>query len=216
MVFVQLDTTKSFVTFLSFMAWASCQIRQIAGCACAGNAGNVFPRGRLQRKLLVSDLDMHHGTCVTHVPWCMSGSLTYGGGENVPGIPGACAPVILRICQEAHAVTLQVNKLFNNIICLFIPTDWHHFDWQSQVTKFADSIYMVNLSIKGSQKSCTHFPPGLYLLVPVLSIKSDRSINHDEVKQNLEITHGNHYRIAPLVVKSSWTMWAKSADTHTV
>ena len=34
---------------------------------------------------------MHHGTCVTHVRWCMSGSLTRGGGENVPGIPGACA-----------------------------------------------------------------------------------------------------------------------------
>ena len=26
----------------------------------------------------VSDPDMHHGTCVTHVPWCMSGSLTSG------------------------------------------------------------------------------------------------------------------------------------------
>ena len=24
----------------------------------------------------VSDPDMHHGTCVTHVPWCMPGSLT--------------------------------------------------------------------------------------------------------------------------------------------
>ena len=34
---------------------------------------------------------MHHGTCVTHVPWYMSGSITRGGGENVPGIPGACA-----------------------------------------------------------------------------------------------------------------------------
>ena len=70
--------------------WASYQIRKIAGCACAGNAGNVFPSHRLHRKPLVSDLDMHHGTCVTHVPWCMSGSLTRGGGENVPGIPGAC------------------------------------------------------------------------------------------------------------------------------
>ena len=45
----------------------------------------------LQRKLLVSDSGMHHGTCVTHMPWCMSGSLTRGGGENVSGIPGACA-----------------------------------------------------------------------------------------------------------------------------
>ena len=26
----------------------------------------------------VSDPDMHHGTCVTHVPWCMLGSLTCG------------------------------------------------------------------------------------------------------------------------------------------
>ena len=26
----------------------------------------------------VSDPGMHHGTCVSHVPWCMSGSLTSG------------------------------------------------------------------------------------------------------------------------------------------
>ena len=50
-----------------------------------------FPRHRLLRKPLVSDPGMHHGTCVTHVPWCMSGPLTHGGGENVPGIPGAWA-----------------------------------------------------------------------------------------------------------------------------
>ena len=28
--------------------------------------------------LWVSNPDMHHGTCVTYVPWCMSGSLTSG------------------------------------------------------------------------------------------------------------------------------------------
>ena len=39
-----------------------------------------FPRHRLQRKLLVSDPGMHHGTCVTHVPWRMSGSVARGGG----------------------------------------------------------------------------------------------------------------------------------------
>ena len=49
-----------------------------------------FPRHRLQRKPIVSDHGMHHGKCVTHVPWCMSASLTRGVGENVPGIPGAC------------------------------------------------------------------------------------------------------------------------------
>ena len=53
---------------------------------------------------LVSDPGMHYGTCVTHVPWCMSGSLTCGDEENVPGIPGACAPAIVCIWQEAHAL----------------------------------------------------------------------------------------------------------------
>ena len=50
-----------------------------------------FPRHRLERKPLGNDPGMHHGTCVTHVPWRMSESLTRGDGENVPGIPGACA-----------------------------------------------------------------------------------------------------------------------------
>ena len=34
-----------------------------------------FPRHWFQRKMLVSDPGMHHSTCATHVPWCMSGSL---------------------------------------------------------------------------------------------------------------------------------------------
>ena len=49
--------------------WASCQMHKTVGCACAGNAGNVAPPPR------VNDPDMHHRTCVTHVPWYMSGSL---------------------------------------------------------------------------------------------------------------------------------------------
>ena len=51
----------------------------------------VMRRQRIQRKPLVSDPGTHHGTWVTHVPWCTPGLLTRGGGENVPDIPGACA-----------------------------------------------------------------------------------------------------------------------------
>ena len=101
-----------FVSEASFhhpMECASYPIRKIAGCACTGNAGNVFPRRRFKRKPLVSDPSMHHGTCVTHVPWCMSGSLTCGDGENVPGIPGACAPAILRIWQEAFGLCWKLD-----------------------------------------------------------------------------------------------------------
>ena len=72
------------------LAWASYQIRKIAGCACTGNAGR-FPRHRLRRKPLVIDPGMHQGTCVMHVPWYISGSLTRGGGEIVP----RCIPEIL-------------------------------------------------------------------------------------------------------------------------
>ena len=102
---LELYITECHVVKHGVKRWASYQIRKIAGCACAGNAGNVFPCRRFLRKPLVSDPGMHHGTCVTHVPWCMSGSLTCGDRENVPGIPGACAPAILRIWQEAHGTS---------------------------------------------------------------------------------------------------------------
>ena len=46
--------------------WASYQIRKIAGCACAGKAGNVFLRRRLQRKSLVNDHGMHHGRAMVY------------------------------------------------------------------------------------------------------------------------------------------------------
>ena len=46
--------------------WASYQIPKIAGCACAGNARDVFP---VNRGLAIP-------TCIT--AWCMPGSLTRG------------------------------------------------------------------------------------------------------------------------------------------
>ena len=75
---------------------------QNCGCACAGNAGNVSPW------LQVSDPDMHNGTCVTHVPWCMPGPLTSGflwnrrRGKTLPAFPAHVQPAILRIWYEAH------------------------------------------------------------------------------------------------------------------
>ena len=82
------------IPYLHF--WAFYQIRNNAGCICAGNAGIVF-RHRLQKKPLDSDPDMHHGTCVTRVPQWMSGSLTRGGGETFPAFPAHAQPAILSI-----------------------------------------------------------------------------------------------------------------------
>ena len=54
-------------------------------------------RERFQRKQLVRDPGMQHSTCVTHVPWCMSESLTCGGGENAPALPAHAQPALLCI-----------------------------------------------------------------------------------------------------------------------
>ena len=71
--------------------WASCQIHRIAGCACVGNAGNVFPATDFKGKPPVwrsrhASRHVRDARAVMHVR-----SLTSEGGENVSGIPSACA-----------------------------------------------------------------------------------------------------------------------------
>ena len=67
--------------------WASYQIRKIAGAHAPGMPGTFSP------SLQASDPDMHHGACVTHVPWCKPGSLTSGffwnrrRGNTFPAFP---------------------------------------------------------------------------------------------------------------------------------
>ena len=85
--------------WVSDAIWASYQIRKIAG---AHAPGKFSPPPR------VNDPGMHHGTCVTHVPWCMPGSLTNDflwsrrRGKTFPAFPAHAQTAILRIWQEAH------------------------------------------------------------------------------------------------------------------
>ena len=89
--------TSSKLLMIFFDTWASCQIRKIAGAHAPGMPGTFSPSPQ------VSDPDMHHGTCVTHVPWCMPGSLTSGfpwnrrRGKTFPAFPAHAQPAILRI-----------------------------------------------------------------------------------------------------------------------
>ena len=100
--------------------WASCQMCKIAGCACSGSAGDVFPDFKGNRDPEVSDPDRHHGTCVTHMPWCMSGLLTCDGGENVPGNPGVCATLnftyLVRgpLSENARSHAADTTKISND------------------------------------------------------------------------------------------------------
>ena len=88
-------------SFADVIEWVSCQIRKTAGCECTGNAGNVFPATDFK------------GNRVTQVPWCMSVSLTHGGGENVPGIPGACASRNFSYLARNPFNYALVNRRFN-------------------------------------------------------------------------------------------------------
>ena len=64
---------------------------KFAGCACAGNAGNVFPASDGQRSRHASR-HVRYARAVMHAGVANQRfSLKSGGGENVPGIPGACA-----------------------------------------------------------------------------------------------------------------------------
>ena len=77
-----------------------------------------FPRHIRQRKPVVSDPGMHHGTCVTHVPWYMSGLLARGGGKYVAGIPGACATRNFTYLTKTHIQCHALN-------CAVILTQVH-------------------------------------------------------------------------------------------
>ena len=101
-----------------------------------------FPHHRLETKPLISDSGMHHGTHVTHVPRCMSGSLTRGGGGNVPGIPGVCA-------------TLNFTYLSIGPWHRFI---WHcrPFAWESTMTSWFPAQMPIMCGLKCSQSKQTN------------------------------------------------------------
>ena len=96
----------------------------------------------------VSDPDMHHGTCVTHVlPWCMPGSLTDGfhwsrWRENVPGIPGAC--------ETCNFTSLARDPCNDPIIHLLYDCN-HAFMW----TKYYESAHKLPcLCCKDDTSNC--------------------------------------------------------------
>ena len=71
--------------------WTSCQIRKSAGCACAGNTGNVFPVHRgfaIPTCITTRASRTCRDACRDRLPVV---SFEVGGGKNVPGIPGAWA-----------------------------------------------------------------------------------------------------------------------------
>ena len=109
-----------------------------------------FLQHRLQKKPQVSDPDMHHGTCVAHVPWCMSGSLTPSGGENVPG---PCATRNLTYLARGplrHHIDLHMNvKCLPDSGSNTAPLSNIHWTCKMPVRYILSSVW-VRLSILSS------------------------------------------------------------------
>ena len=84
---------------------------------------------------------MHHDTGVTHVLWCMSGSLASVGGENVPGIPGACATrnfaYLARGPLNAGVNTfgnLSSSIRYHGVFDMWVVMNNHNFnDWNGMI-----------------------------------------------------------------------------------
>ena len=68
-------------------------------------------RERFPRPPRVSDHTMHHGTCVKHVPWCMTGSLT--SGFLVTRWRGTMADL------EGGAHKIMIFAIYNSIMIFF-------------------------------------------------------------------------------------------------
>ena len=79
-----------------------------------------FSRHRLQQKPLVSDPSIHHGTCVTHMPWCILGSLTRGGEEAFPVFPAHAQPAILIVWQEDHGNIWTIGYVSISVFSVFV------------------------------------------------------------------------------------------------
>ena len=63
---------------------------QNRGCACAGNAGNVFPV-TAGKRFRHASRHVRHARAVMHAGIAnYQFPLKSAAGENVPGIPGAC------------------------------------------------------------------------------------------------------------------------------
>ena len=97
----------------------------------------------------VSDHDMHQGTCVTHVSWCMPGSLTSGflwSWENVPGIPGTCATRnFAHLVREAHDVYIWWNRGYRYDTCRCHSWLQNLGSWGLSVSQCPQKMYWVCL-----------------------------------------------------------------------
>ena len=113
-----LQSRKLMINYMAIiLPWASYQILKTAGCAWAGNVGNVFPaadfKGNRQLATPACTTARAPRTCrdACRDRWSVA------GGKTFPEFPAHAQPAILRIWREAHAMERYSDK--DDVSCLF-------------------------------------------------------------------------------------------------
>ena len=151
--------------------------------------------GTFSLPLWVSNPNMHHGTCVTHVPWCMLGSLASGflciwwRGETFPAFLVHAQPTILRIWQEARGVHVSLP---------WSPT------WQGRVRVPVDMVELSRRYMYALCYRCTSFT-----VPPALPIASNMYVICDLFQQQVWV---GGWMVGVLqgggcIKLSSWSIW---------
>ena len=124
-----------------------------------------FPHHWFQRKPLVSDPGMHHGTCVTHVPWCMSGSLNRVGGKSDLCIPGSCATHNFTHLARGPLCALYITciyaciHMYKHILTFKVLLTYFKILWSNYDT----FIYSTHLCIPSVPRMCFYQKFWMYI-----------------------------------------------------
>ena len=117
----------------------------------------------------VSDPDMHHGTCVTHVPWCILGPLTSGflwsrwrgKRSQHPGacethsftylVRGPCDSLLIRRAFPCHNVAVNAlcrcDRLERCMTSIFIDAPEHQQYSNIEPTEFHTIYYRIYCTV---------------------------------------------------------------------
>ena len=92
---------KRYIVIATGISFVFCHYGPLARYVKLGVAHAAGMPGTFSSPPRVGNPDMHHGTLVTHVPWCMPGSLTSGlksvAGKTFPAFPAHARLAILHI-----------------------------------------------------------------------------------------------------------------------
>ena len=136
-----------------------------------------FPRLRFPKKARVSDTNTHHGTCVTHVPWYISGSLTSGNGKTFPAFPGHAQPAILRIWRPiAWYWDAWPSCYTDGINAVRARQNGRHFADGTVIWIFFDEkCILIETSLKCTPKGSSNIPPSVLTTVELTDASKRRS-----------------------------------------